>query len=154
MPWDCHVGLDRGNDKPLFWSSYSTSYLCQGLYFHLLWYPPGGWDRNNNFWDWTSKYSGHSRFSLWFERSRCPKNRKMQNACMSSTIKETNWNACTYMYSAIFLQTEFLGLHIDEELSWKYHINLVTIKMSKIARISAKAGHYLSNNLESFEKLK
>ena len=58
------------------------------------------------------------------------------------------------MYSAIFLQTEFLGLHIDEELSSKYHINLVTIKKSKIERISAKAGHYLSNNLESFEELK
>ena len=28
--------------------------------------------------------------------------------------------------------TKFLGLYIDEELSWKYHINHVTMKISKL----------------------
>ena len=40
--------------------------------------------------------------------------------------------------------TKFLGLFIDEELSWKYHINHVTMKISKLTGIIAKARHYLS----------
>ena len=40
--------------------------------------------------------------------------------------------------------TQFLGLFIDEELSWKYHINHVTMKISKLTGIIAKARHYLS----------
>ena len=40
--------------------------------------------------------------------------------------------------------TKFLGLFIDEELSWKYHINHVTMKISKLTGIFAKARHYLS----------
>ena len=39
---------------------------------------------------------------------------------------------------------KFLGLFIDEELSWKYHINHVTTKMSNLTVIIAKARHYLS----------
>ena len=31
--------------------------------------------------------------------------------------------------------TKFLGLYIDEELSWKYHINHVTMKISKLKGI-------------------
>ena len=31
--------------------------------------------------------------------------------------------------------TKFLGLFIDEELSWKYHINHVTMKISKLTGI-------------------
>ena len=32
---------------------------------------------------------------------------------------------------------------MDESLSWKYHINYVTMKMSKMTRILAKTRHYL-----------
>ena len=39
--------------------------------------------------------------------------------------------------------TKFLGLHIDENLYWKYHISHVTMKMSKITGILANARHYL-----------
>ena len=35
--------------------------------------------------------------------------------------------------------TKFLGLYIDEELFWKYHINHVTMKMSKLTGIMTKA---------------
>ena len=31
--------------------------------------------------------------------------------------------------------TKFLGLYIDEELSWKYHINHVLMKISKLTGI-------------------
>ena len=41
------------------------------------------------------------------------------------------------------LNTIFLGLLIDEELSWKYHINHVAMKISKLTGIIAKARHYL-----------
>ena len=40
--------------------------------------------------------------------------------------------------------TKFLGLYIDDELSWKYHIDQVTTKISKMTGIMAKARHYLS----------
>ena len=39
--------------------------------------------------------------------------------------------------------TKFLGLYIDEELSWKYHINHVGMKVAKMTAIMAKARHYL-----------
>ena len=40
--------------------------------------------------------------------------------------------------------TKFLGLYTDDELSWKYHIDQVTTKISKMTGIMAKARHYLS----------
>ena len=39
--------------------------------------------------------------------------------------------------------TKFLGLYIDEELTWKYHINHVTMKVAKMTGIIAKARHFL-----------
>ena len=38
--------------------------------------------------------------------------------------------------------TEFLGLYTDENFSWKYHISHVTMKISKMIGILAKARHY------------
>ena len=40
--------------------------------------------------------------------------------------------------------TKFLGLYIDEELFWKYHINHVIMKISKLTGIMAKARHYVT----------
>lgn len=40
--------------------------------------------------------------------------------------------------------TKFLGLYIDDELTWKHHINHVVKKISRMTSIIAKAGHYLS----------
>ena len=40
--------------------------------------------------------------------------------------------------------TKFLGLLFDEELSWKYHIDEVTNKISKMSGVLTKARHYLS----------
>ena len=40
--------------------------------------------------------------------------------------------------------TKFLGLYIDDELTWKYHIDQITTKISKMAGIMARARHYLS----------
>ena len=39
---------------------------------------------------------------------------------------------------------KFLGLIIDKDLSWKYHINQVTLKISKMSGILVRARHYLS----------
>ena len=39
--------------------------------------------------------------------------------------------------------TKFLGVYIDEKLCWKFHINYVSMKVSKIAGIRAKVIHYL-----------
>ena len=39
--------------------------------------------------------------------------------------------------------TKFLGLYIDKELTWKYHINHVTVKAAKMTGIMAKARHFL-----------
>ena len=43
--------------------------------------------------------------------------------------------------------TKFLGIFIDEELSWKYHINHISAKVSKMVGIMAKARHHLSLKL-------
>ena len=43
--------------------------------------------------------------------------------------------------------TKFLGIIIDEELSWKYHINHISTEVSKMFSITAKARHYLSLKL-------
>ena len=40
--------------------------------------------------------------------------------------------------------TKFLSLHIDGELSWKYHIDYITTKISKMTGIMARARHCLS----------
>ena len=39
--------------------------------------------------------------------------------------------------------TKFLGLYFEENLSWKYHISHVTMKMSKMTGILAKTRPYL-----------
>ena len=40
--------------------------------------------------------------------------------------------------------TKFLGVYIDEELSWKHHIDHVVSKTSQMTGIMAKVRHYLS----------
>ena len=35
--------------------------------------------------------------------------------------------------------TEFLGVYIDESLNWKYQINTVRLKLSKVAAVIYKA---------------
>ena len=37
-----------------------------------------------------------------------------------------------------------MGLYIDDELTWKYHLDHVASKISKMTGIMAKARHYLS----------
>lgn len=39
--------------------------------------------------------------------------------------------------------TNFLGLIIDDDLSWKHHIIKVTSKISKLCGIMVRARHYL-----------
>ena len=41
--------------------------------------------------------------------------------------------------------TKFLGIYIDEELSWKYHIKHIASKISKMTSIMAKARHHLTS---------
>ena len=41
-------------------------------------------------------------------------------------------------------RTEFLGLYIDDEISWKYHIDQITTKISKMTGIMARARNCLS----------
>ena len=40
--------------------------------------------------------------------------------------------------------TKFLGLNVDDELSWKDHVDQVATKISKMTGIMEKARHYLS----------
>ena len=40
--------------------------------------------------------------------------------------------------------TKCMGIYIDDELAWKYHIDQVASKISKMTGIMAKARHYLS----------
>ena len=40
--------------------------------------------------------------------------------------------------------TKFLGLNVDDELSWKDHVDQVATKISKMTGIMVKARHYLS----------
>ena len=41
--------------------------------------------------------------------------------------------------------TKCLELYIDDELTWKYHINQFTSKTSKMKGIIARARHYLAH---------
>ena len=46
--------------------------------------------------------------------------------------------------------TKFLGLCIDDELTWKYHIDQVVNRISNMTGIMAKARHYISlENLQT-----
>ena len=48
--------------------------------------------------------------------------------------------------SIIFIKVgnaNFLGLIIDDDLSWRHHIIKVTSKISKLCGIMARARHYL-----------
>ena len=40
-------------------------------------------------------------------------------------------------------KTNFLGLIIDDDLSWRHHIIKVTSKISKLCGIMPRARHYL-----------
>ena len=43
--------------------------------------------------------------------------------------------------------TKYLGIYIDEELSWKYHINHIASKISKMTGIMAKARYHLTSKI-------
>ena len=43
----------------------------------------------------------------------------------------------------VYKYTKFLVLFIDEALSWKYRINQVTMKLSKLTGIMSKGRHFL-----------
>ena len=42
--------------------------------------------------------------------------------------------------------TSFLGVMIDEHLTWKNHINYLTCKIAKTAGILIKARHFIKND--------
>ena len=64
------------------------------------------------------------------------KTKKRKLSCKANVIiKEQPINQVNY--------TKFLGLHINEELTWKYHINYLTMKVAKMTGIMAKARHFL-----------
>ena len=56
-----------------------------------------------------------------------------------SVINKHTIDQVKYMY------TKFLGIYFDEELSWKYHINHIGSKISKMTGIMAKARHHLTS---------
>ena len=39
--------------------------------------------------------------------------------------------------------TKFLGILIDEQMTWKTHINFITNKISKLSGIIARLKHYV-----------
>ena len=42
--------------------------------------------------------------------------------------------------------TKFPGVHIDESLNWKYQINTIRLKMSKVAAVIYKANCLIDRN--------
>ena len=42
--------------------------------------------------------------------------------------------------------TSFLGVMIDEHLTWKNHINYLTCEIAKTAGILCKAHHFIKND--------
>ena len=52
---------------------------------------------------------------------------------------------CTVILLLILLfgHTKFLGVYIDGKLCWKFHVNYVSIKVSKIVGIITNARHFL-----------
>ena len=70
----------------------------------------------------------HNSFSLNLKKKKWTHGEKV--IINDHPVKEVNY-------------TKFLGLYNDENLSWKYHISHVTMKMSKMTGILAKARHYL-----------
>ena len=64
--------------------------------------------------------------------------------------KKINVNFPLVMENTIVKQaveTKFLGIIIDQRLSWKSHISFVSKKISKTVGIIAKARYYLSSKL-------
>ena len=47
--------------------------------------------------------------------------------------------------------SKFIGLFLDKELSWKYHINQITMKISKLTGIISETRHFLP--LKSFQNI-
>ena len=62
--------------------------------------------------------------------------------------KKINVNVLIVIKNTIIKQveeTKFLGIIIDQHLSWKSHISFVSKRISKTVGIIAKVRHYLSS---------
>ena len=85
--------------------------------------------------------------SLWSNANKLSLNvNKTQFMIFKTTKRKLSYKANVIINDQPINQvnyTKFLGLYIDEELTWKYHINHVTMKVAKMTGIIAKARHFL-----------
>ena len=56
----------------------------------------------------------------------------------------TNFALSTGEHSIPSISAKYLGITVDQQLSWKDHINHITTKLANAARISSKLRHYAS----------
>ena len=88
--------------------------------------------------------------ALWLTANKLSLNVNKTHLMIFKTRKNRlNYNANVILNDSPIEKvkyTKFLGIIIDEELSWKY-INHISTKVSKMVGITAKARHYLSLKL-------
>jgi len=89
-----------------------------------------------------------SKIASWLSANKLSLNiKKTHFIIFKSRGKKSNQNVSITINNQEIEQvkyTKFLGLYIDDEFTWKYHIDQVATKISKMTGIMAKARHYLS----------
>ena len=88
------------------------------------------------------------KIASWLSANKLSLNiKKIHFIIFKSRGKKPNQNVSVKINGQAIEQVKnikFLGLDIDDELTWKYHIDQVVNKISKMTGIMAKARHYIS----------
>ena len=88
------------------------------------------------------------KIATWISANKLSLNiKKTHFIIFKSRGKKLNQNVSSKINDQAIEQvkyTKFLGLYIDDELTWKYHLDHAAAKISKMTGIMAKARHYLS----------
>ena len=89
-----------------------------------------------------------NKIASWLSANKLSLNiKKTHFIIFKSRGKKSNQHVSIIMNNQEIEQvkyTKFLGLYIDDEFTWKYHIDQVASKITKMTGILAKARHYLS----------
>ena len=91
-----------------------------------------------------------NKFCDWFSANKLSLNVNKTNYMIFNNSRSIRWDKDVYMNGSLVNQvttTKFLGVHIDDRLTWRNHISIISKKISMNCGILSKLKHFLPCNI-------